>query len=153
MRAYVNHCDHIDRELVVQFNASPDLWKMSRNEAAATRAILNAAIIRDESDPLHLCHFEVAEVGPEEFALFCDDHPDLQAMTPQQELKNRLYAFMKMQRDQPVTEAALMHEPGIGSAGLQVVRSALRELEAEGRVKGVPLFYAGKPEEEGGVQP
>jgi len=74
-RANLKQDDIRDDETVVQFSPNPNEWKMSRGEAEANCAMLNRATIRAKNNPLHLCYFEAEEVGPEEFSIFCGDHP------------------------------------------------------------------------------
>jgi hypothetical protein len=73
-RAKLNQDDIRDDEMIVQFNPSP-LWKTSRIEAEANRTILTRANIRAKNALHHLCHFEIEKIEPEQFAIFCGDHP------------------------------------------------------------------------------
>ena len=89
MKAYVNyfdtdgararaklHSDDIrDEETVVQFNDSPEHWKMGLLEAQGNCNILNRAHIHAKNLPKHQCNFEIEELGGDEYAIVCKTHP------------------------------------------------------------------------------
>jgi hypothetical protein len=76
-RAKVQWDDIRDDETVVQFNKTPDHWKMGLIEAQSCCDVLNRAQIYAAKWPQHLCHLEVEEVGTGEYAIVCTDHPAL----------------------------------------------------------------------------
>lgn len=90
MRAFVNYVDTDgararkamnvddirDDEMVVQYSQSPEHWKMSEWEARSWCTVLNRANVYATKWPQHHCTFEIVEVGPEEYAIVCNDHPD-----------------------------------------------------------------------------
>jgi hypothetical protein len=63
-----------DNKYVVQYGPLPT-EKREMYEAQKNCGILNRANIHDHRFPNHLCHFEVEEVGQDEYAIVCNDHP------------------------------------------------------------------------------
>lgn len=62
-----------------------------------------------------------------------------------QELKNRIIAFLKIQRH-PLTPEQMINHPEIASALLQVLQTALLELKDEGKITGVSVTNTTSPE-------
>jgi len=94
MKAYVNYFDTDgararatllsddirDDETAVQFNNSPDHWKMGMVEAQSNCGMLNRAHVHAKNVPLHRCEFEVEEVGQGEYAIVCKTHPEFKSV-------------------------------------------------------------------------
>lgn len=74
-RAAIKFDDIRDGETVVQFNDSPEHWKMGLVEAQNNCDILNRANVHAKNWPEHRCHFEVEVVGEDQYAIFCNTHP------------------------------------------------------------------------------
>lgn len=89
MKAYVNYFDSDgvraraetgdesirDDECVIQYNPSP-IWKTGLFEAQNNCAVLNRANVHAYKLPNHWCQFEIEEVGQDEYAIVCQNHPD-----------------------------------------------------------------------------
>ena len=66
-----------DDELVCQFSASPENWKMGEQEARSFCTHLNGANVYSKKCPEHHCQFEIEEVDIGRYAIFCGNHPGL----------------------------------------------------------------------------
>jgi hypothetical protein len=85
MKAYVREFHQVKEDetpyarllTLVDYIRISDHWSMPRWDADRICDDLNNAQVHPERCPEHLCQFEVEEVGPEEFAIVCNAHPDL----------------------------------------------------------------------------
>jgi len=66
-----------DDELVCQFSAAPEHWKMSEWEALSLCTHLNRANVYSKKWMEHHCKLEFAEVETGRYDIFCGNHPEL----------------------------------------------------------------------------